>query len=331
MRKLDIYNHILPAAFIARMKELAPQMGDIVKRVTSIPMLHDMEARTRMMEQWPGYQQVLTLANPPIEAVAGPADSPALARLGNDELRRACATRPDKFPAWAAALPLNNVSAALEEMDRAIALGARGIQIFTNIAGKPLDDPSFRPVFELMAQYDLPIWLHPVRTSAMTDYPAEAKSRFEMWWCFGWPYDTSVAMARLVFSGLFDRHPGIKIVTHHCGGMIPYYDGRVGAGLEVLGSRTSDEDYSQILPSLKRPHLDYFRDFHADTAMFGGQYGVRCGLEFFGADRIVFATDAPLGPIRPTIEAVDRLGVDDADLRKIKSGNAARLLNMPFN
>ncbi len=147
-----------------------------------------------------------------------------------------------------------------------------------------------------------------------------------MWWCFGWPYDTSVAMSRLVFSGLFDRHPAIKIITHHCGGMIPYFDGRIGAGMEVLGSRTSDEDYSKILPNLKRPHLDYFRDFYGDTAMFGGKYGIACGLEFFGPDKIVFATDTPLGPIKPTIEAIDRLELDDADRRKIYVGNAEKLL-----
>jgi aminocarboxymuconate-semialdehyde decarboxylase len=182
-------------------------------------------------------------------------------------------------------------------------------------------------VFAEMAKLDLPIWLHPGRTAAMTDYAGEAKSRYEMWWCFGWPYDTSVAMSRLVFSGLFDRHPAIKIVTHHCGGMIPYFDGRVGAGLDVLGSRTSDEDYSKVLSSLKRPHLDYFRDFYADTAMFGGQYGVACGLEFFGPDKVVFATDTPLGPIKPTIEVIDRLGLSEADRQKVYVGNAERLLN----
>ena len=120
----------------------------------------------------------------------------------------------------------------------------------------------------------------------MPDYAAEQKSRFEMWWCFGWPYDTLVAMVRLVFCGLFDRYPNLKIVTHHLGGMIPYYDGRIGPGLEVLGSRTSDEDYSRILPSLKRPHLDYLHDFYADTAMFGGGvHALRCGLGFSAPTR----------------------------------------------
>jgi predicted TIM-barrel fold metal-dependent hydrolase len=95
----------------------------------------------------------------------------------------------------------------------------------------------------------------------------------------------------------------------------------------VLGARTSDEDYSKILPSLKRPHLDYMRDFYADTAMFGGGVqALRCGYEFFGADKVVFATDTPLGPIKPAIEALNKLEMSDADRRKIFSGNAEKLL-----
>ena len=118
-------------------------------------------------------------------------------------------------------------------------LGARGVLIFTNVAGEPLDEPKFEPIFATMAELDLPIWLHPARTAAMPDYPAEKKSRFEMWWCFGWPYETSVAMVRMVFAGLLDRYPKLKIITHHLGGMIPFFDGRVGPGLKVLGQRTS--------------------------------------------------------------------------------------------
>ena len=113
--------------------------------------------------------------------------------------------------------------------------------------------------------------------------------------------------------------------------MIPYFDGRIGAGMEVLGSRTSDEDYSQVLTSLKRPHLDYFREFYADTAMFGGGNGLPCGLEFFGADRVVFATDAPLGPIAKTIKVIDDLDLDQAARANIMNGNARRLLRLGAN
>ena len=179
-----------------------------------------------------------------------------------------------------------------------------------------------------MAQFNRPIWLHPTRTAAVKDYASEEKSRYEMWWCYGWPYDTSVAMTRLVFDGLFDRHPDLKIITHHCGGMIPFFDGRVGPGLEVLGARTTDEDYSQVLPSLKRPHMDYFKLFYGDTAMFGATTGVKCGLDFFGPSKIVFATDAPLGPIRKTYEGIADMDLDPAVRQAILYGNAAQLLRL---
>jgi len=239
-----------------------------------------------------------------------------------------CARHPARFPAFVAALSLTDVEGSVKEARRAVTeLGAGGVQIFTNIAGRPLDDPAYEPIFATMAELDLPIWLHPARTAAMPDYAAEQKSRFEMWWCFGWPYETSVAMVRMVLAGLLDRHPKLKIITHHLGGMIPFYDGRIGPGLAVLGSRTLDEDYSKVLSSLKRPHLDYLHDFYGDTALFGGGIqAVRCGLEFFGVNHVVFATDTPLGPIAPTIDRINELDIPAADRRRIFAGNAERLL-----
>ncbi len=252
-----------------------------------------------------------------------------LARVGNDAMAELCAKHPDRFPGFVAALNMHDVEGAVAEARRAMReLGARGVQIFTNVAGRPLDDPRYAPIFAVAAEHDLPIWLHPARTSAMTDYASEPRSRFEMWWCFGWPYETSVAMARLVFCGVFDRHPALKVVTHHCGGMIPYYDGRIGAGMAVLGKRTADEDYSKVLPSLKRPHLDYFRDFYGDTAMFGGRAGLKAGLDFFGVEHIVFATDAPLAPIPESIAAVHDLGLSPAASEQVFSGNARKLMKM---
>jgi aminocarboxymuconate-semialdehyde decarboxylase len=309
------------------MIRVAPNLTNIGQRLRNVKKLFDLDLRFGEMDQYGDYRQVISLPNPPIEDLASGETRLALARIGNDAMAELANKHPDRFAGFVAAVSLTDVDGSIAEARRAVTdLGACGIQVFTSIAGRPLDDAAFRPVFAEMAKLDLPIWLHPARTAGMTDYAAEPKSRYEMWWCFGWPYDTSVAMSRLVFSGLFDRHPAIKIVTHHCGGMIPYFDGRIGAGMEVLGSRTSDEDYSKILPKLKRPHLDYFREFYGDTAMFGGKYGIACGLEFFGPDKIVFATDTPLGPIKPTIEAIDRLELNDADRRKIYVGNAEKLL-----
>jgi predicted TIM-barrel fold metal-dependent hydrolase len=329
---VDIYCHIFPDKFFQEMNRIAPKLGNIGARLRGVKKLFDLDERFREMDRFGDYREIISLPNPPIEDFATGDIGMALARIGNDAMAELCAQHPRRFPTFVAAVSMTDVEGSVQEARRAVTeLGAGGIQIFTNIAGKPLDDPSFEPIFKTMAELDRPIWLHPARTAAMTDYASEPKSRYEMWWCFGWPYETSVAMVRLVFSGVFDRYPGLKIITHHLGGMIPYYDGRIGPGMQVLGSRTLDEDYSKVLSSLKRPHLDYLHDFYGDTALFGGGIqAVRCGLEFFGAEHVVFATDTPLGPIAPTIEVIRRLDISENDRYKIYCGNAERLLKKTF-
>ena len=138
----------------------------------------------------------------------------------------------------------------------------------------------------------------------------------------------------IVFSGLFDKHPNLRIITHHMGGMVPYFEGRVGPGWEQLGSRTTDEDYTLVLDKLEKRPLDYFKLFYADTAVFGSKSATVCGLDFFGADNVVFASDAPFDPekgpmyIRETIKILDELEMSDEDRRKIYQGNAERLLKI---
>ncbi|MBI0537848.1 amidohydrolase [Roseomonas sp. KE2513] len=326
---IDIYTHILPRPFSEALGKVSPRLGNIAARLQGVRALHDLEARFRAMDEVPGYAQVISLPNPPLEDIVSAPQAADLARIANDAMAGLCARHPERFPAFVATLSLLDPEDALREADRAITtLGARGVQIFTNVAGKPLDLPEYQPLFAAMAGHDLPVWLHPARTADMTDYASEPKSRFEMWWCFGWPYETSVAMARLVLSGLFDRHPALKIITHHGGGMIPTFDGRVGPGMAVLGSRTTDEDLSGILPALRRPHLDYFRDFYADTAMFGSATGLPASLAFFGHEHLVFSTDAPFGPIAETLTAIASLGLDDAGKEAVMRGNAERLLRL---
>ena len=82
----------------------------------------------------------------------------------------------------------------------------------------------------------------------MADYSTEERSKYELWWVFGWPYETSVAMARLVFAGWFDRYPDLKIIAHHMGAMVPYFAGRVGPGLDLLGARTPESPPTLTTP-----------------------------------------------------------------------------------
>ncbi len=326
---IDIYTHLAPKTFLDRMVALAPKLGNIANRLLAVKPLYDLDLRFRDMDTVPDYRQLISLPNPSLEEI-GPAETGReLARIANDEMAELCAKHPDRFVGFAASVYLDDVDSAILEAERAVRqLGAKGVLIYNHVAGHPLDEARFRPFFAAMAALNRPIWLHPTRTAAVKDYASEEKSRFEMWWCFGWPYDTSVALTRLVFDGLFDRHPDLELITHHCGGMIPFFDGRVGPGLEVLGGRTTDEDYSHVLPSLKRPHMEYFKLLYGDTAMFGATTGVKCGLDFFGPSKIVFATDAPLGPIRKTYDGIAAMELSPADKQAIFYGNAAKLLRL---
>lgn len=329
---VDIYTHILPKAFWQNMGRIAPNLENIGKRMAAVTMLHDLDKRFADMDKYGAYCQIISLPNPSLEEVTNRETGPELARIANDAMAELVEKNRDRFPAFVAALAMNNMEEAMRELHRAIRdLGAKGVQIFTNIAGKPLDRPEFRPLFAAMAEYDLPIWMHPARSAgAIPDYASESRSRYEMWWCFAWPYETSVAMMRLVLSGLFDRHPKLKLITHHLGGMIPYFEGRVDGGMAGLGSRTTDEDYSAVLSSLKRPHAEYFKLFYGDTAMFGGFLGTKCGLDYFGADQVVFSTDAPFGPVKETFDVIGRLKLKKADAAKIYQKNAEKLMNMKF-
>jgi aminocarboxymuconate-semialdehyde decarboxylase len=274
---------------------------------------------------------------PAVEFLGDENETPELARLANDGMAEIVDKHPDLFPAFVASLPMNNVPAALEEMDRAIVkLGARGVQVCTSVNGRPLDEGEFFPVFERVTKHhDLPIWMHPVRPATRADYVNEQKSKYEIWQVLGWPYETSVAMARMVFSGLFERLPDMRLITHHCGAMIPFFAGRCETLWAQLGSRTADENYDDLLKRMAKKPIEYFKMFYADTVLGGSASALRCGLDFFGADKVVFASDCPFDPeggpmfIREGIRSIEDLKLPDADKRKIYFENALKLLRLP--
>ncbi|MFO7286386.1 MAG: amidohydrolase [Gammaproteobacteria bacterium] len=334
MRKLDIFNHIWPKAFHAKLEQTC-KIVDITKRSNDVPMMVDLDERFRVMDLFEGYQQVLSLASPPLEVVAPPDVATELARIGNDGMAELVDRYPERFPAFVASIAMSDMDAALAETERALdTLGAAGVQIFTNVNGRPLDEPEFRPFFELMHERDKPIWVHPARGAKMADYPTEDVSKYEIWWTFGWPYETSVFLARMVFSKTMDALPNLKIITHHAGGMVPFFEGRVGPGWDQLGSRTSSVDYRSLLKELKKRPIDYFRDFYADTATFGSKAAIECALAFFGIDHMLFSSDAPFDPekgpmyIRETIRCIDAMDLSDEDRHKIYHRNAERLLGL---
>jgi aminocarboxymuconate-semialdehyde decarboxylase len=336
MKIIDIFNHVMPPAYLELVKAHSKEPG-MVKRMSNLRMLWDIEHRVAMLrEQFPQVQQVLTLGLPAPELIGDASQSPGFARVANDGMADMVRQYPGEFPAFVASLPMNNVAAALAEMDRAIGqLGARGIQIISSVAGRPLDDPEFFPVFERATRHhDVPIWMHPARPATRADYAGEPKSRYEIWQVLGWPYETSAAMARIVFSGMLQRLPEMRIITHHCGGMIPYFAGRAETLWAQLGSRSADGDEADVLRRLEKPPIEYFKMFYGDTVLGGAAAPLACGLAFFGPDRVVFASDCPFDPeegpmfIREGIASIESLKLSDNDARKIYFGNAARLLKL---
>jgi uncharacterized protein len=249
-----------------------------IKRWLHIPFLHDTDTRFRMLEEFgDDYRQILSLSSPPLETINTDRQVTLdMSRLANDSMAELVRQHPSRFPGFLASLAMNHPDAAVRELERAVTgLGALGVQIFSNVNGSPLEDPQFFGTFEAADRLGIPIFLHPARAASHPDYRGEQKSKYEIWWTLGWPYETSAAMHRLVFSGLLDRLPNIKILTYHLGAMIPFFEGRMGPGLDQFGCRTSDDDYGALLKSLRHRPLEYFKLFWADTAVFWIEGGNR--------------------------------------------------------
>ncbi|MFT8243466.1 amidohydrolase family protein [Roseomonas sp. BN140053] len=334
MRYIDAFNHFFPERFFAGVVETPAGQKDMGKRVRGIPALFDLDERLRIVDSFPDYSQILSLSMPAIDRLWGPEDSPEWARIGNDELAELVARHPQQFPGYAASLPMNAPEAALREAERVLRNGANAIQLHTNVDGAPLDEERFWPIFEVIAKSGRPILLHPIRTREMADYRNETKSKYEINSVIGWPFETGAALARLVFSGIIDTYPDLKVVSHHLGGIIPYFEGRVGHSWDQLGSRTSDEDYASILKRLKKRPLDYFKEFYGDTALAGARGPTICGISFFTPDRVLFASDCPFDPekgtgyIKATIAVLESLDLSEEDRNKICHGNARRLFGL---
>ena len=336
--KIDAFCHILPRPFFDRVMELGdtPAAAGLRGRIQGIPALYDLDVRLGQLEEFGSdYRQILSMAAPPVEDLGPPTVSRELARLANESQAELVSAHPERFVGFVACIPVNDVDASLAEIDYAVGeLGAHGIQIYTHVNGEPFDRPRFEPIFEKMADLDRMIWVHPSRNADWPDYPTEDRSLYEIWWALGWPYDTAVLMARMVFSGVLERYPDLKFLIHHGGSMIPHFSGRIGPGWDQLGSRTPPERKHEVEHSLTKRPLEYFKKFYADTALMGAQHAIQCALEFFGPDHVLFASDSPYDPekgpgfIRETIKNLDSLDLSDVDRQKIYSGNAQRIFGL---
>jgi predicted TIM-barrel fold metal-dependent hydrolase len=331
--KIDIFSHISTLEYknaISKINLLEPKVQE--RAILFGTTLSNLDARFEWMDKFENYVNVLTFAEPPIELIPDLKKAEELAKIANNSMAELVVKYPDKFIAAVASLPMNNMDATLKEVDRAIKeLKMRGVQIYSNVNGKPLDSPEFLPLYEKMAQYDLPIWIHPARGQDHADYKTETRTFYGAVGLYGWPHETSVAMARLACSGVLEKYPNLKFITHHCGGTVPYLAGRVSE----LGSRSRITDEAKVKKLTKEP-IDYLKMFYGDTAIYGEVPALMCGYYFFGPEHMLFGTDMPLGSIskpgiaglEAAIKGIDQMPISDSDRKKIYEGNAKRLLHL---
>ena len=330
MLKIDAFTHILPMKYYETIHKIMGP-GFYKKLHETMSTMYDLDYRFRLMDKFEGLMQVITIAGPPVEDIAEPKQAADLAMLANDEMAELIYKYPDRFAAGVAWLPMNDMDAALKETDRAIKdLKFRGVQIYTPLRDKSLDLPEFLPLYEKMAQYNLPIWIHPTRPRDYPDYRTEKISEYRIHWYFGWPYETSAAMARLVMSGILEKYPDLKFITHHAGAMVPFFAQRIVAGLD----HTEMLQRANFKENLRRPVLDYYKMFYADTAVMGSVPALTCAYDFFGAEHLLFASDWPFDSqrgersTRETIDSIERMDISDVEKKMIFEDNVRRLLRL---
>jgi aminocarboxymuconate-semialdehyde decarboxylase len=322
---VDAYSHVCPERLLDAISERHP--GDEAAALRKNTYLFDGGARIRYMDRIGVDQQVLTLVRPPMWLGMPRPVIHDLTRVANDSIAEMAATWPDRFIA-VGVLPVVDDEMMAEFRRLHTDLGVRGVLIFSNIEGLPLDDPSMWPLYEEAAAADVPIWIHPQHGHS---YPWLKRDLLDR--LFGWPFETTLAMSRLVFGGVLQRYPDLKFVTHHLGGMVPYYASRADAMSQEI-ARYRDASLTEASEPLAGKPTDYFRKFYNDSMVNGSAAAMRCGLEFFGSQRVMYGTDFPMGsnngedwPVE-VLDTIRSLGLGAGDLELVLGGNLRRIMRL---
>ena len=323
---IDIHAHFVPEEYLRLIEAEGEPHGVRLRPGPNGPLIvvgqvaigpitahyHDLDLRLKAMDAKGVAIHALSLM-PPMVYWADAALGLRVARIVNDALAEATRAHPDRFMGLAT-LPLQDPEAAVTEAERAVTeLGCRGIYLGTNVRGKELTDPSFFPVFERIHALGAPIFLHPLNVIG-----SQRLTSYYLHNLLGNPFDTAVAAANLIFSGLLDRFPKLNICLPHAGGALPYLIGRLNHGWKVR----------QECKAMKKPPSSYLRRFTYDTISHAPE-PLRYLINLVGADRVMLGSDYcfDMGYERP-VEVVSALKLSSNDQEKILGGNAARLLRL---
>ena len=327
MRIIDFHNHFYPPAYLDALRSGTSAVQVTIDRDgnpriyypgdynVAVPGHRDIDYREQVLIEHGVDTQIITLTTPGTH-VESPATAARFASLVNDTFAAIRENKRGRFAALAT-LPLNDPAASVKELRRACGeLHFPGAMLFSNVNGAGLNEPQFWPIYEAANELGAVLYIHPthpVGVEAMTD--------FWLMPLVGFLMDTTLAAAKLVFSGIPERFPRIRWVLTHMGGAIPYLAERLDRGFEA---------FSECRAHISRPPTSYLKQFYFDTVNFDPN-AIELAMAFAGVDRILAGSDYPhmIGSIPKMLATIRGLNRSDADKAAIFGGNAARLLNLP--
>ena len=328
-RRIDAYSHISSTKFLDALEKQEGRAPAINAAIRLKPSLTDLKARIDLLDRNEIDIHVMVPV-PWLEAFPRVASdrslAPQMARLMNDELAAFIANAPNRFRG-VALLPSVDPEAMVAELHRAVKeLGFLGAFVPVGPTAKRMDHPDFEHLYKAIVELDATLWLHPSRPP-LADYADETRSKYGEWIALGWPYDTTTAMYRIVYSGVFDRYPAIRIVAHHHGGLAPYYAAR------IQSSGADDKDAGAA--GKAAPNVEHFKKFYCDTACneFAPKV-LELAMNFFGPERMLFGSDAPFGAddgqrfTTEVLRSIDAMQISPEVRSAILSGSARQRLKI---
>jgi aminocarboxymuconate-semialdehyde decarboxylase len=326
MRFIDVHNHFYPPEYL---DEILSGRSRVEVRIDEdknprlyypgdynilVPGHRDIAFRAGVLAGEGDVLQVLSMTTPGTH-VESPGRAAELARIVNDGFARIVATRGDRFAAFAT-LPLNDPGASVAELERAFReLGFKAASLFSNVNGAALSDRRFWPLYEKADALGAVFFIHP-------SFPAGVEAMTEYWLMplVGFPFDTTLAAAKLVFSGVVEKFPRIRWILGHLGGAIPYLAERLDRGYAA---------FEECRANISRPPSELLKTFYYDTVNFDVR-ALEFALGFAGADHLLAGSDYPhqIGSLGRMVESIGRLDVPESVKAAIAGGNAARLLGL---
>jgi len=329
---VDFHTHWMTKAYfnVLEKRQAVPRIERVHGKITVpqrgfwnplTPNFFDMNIRLHEMENSGVDLQVVSLTNPWVDFL-DPKLSVEIAKQNNDELSQICHNHPNKFAALAT-LPYADTEAAVEELDRSVReLGLKGAVIGSNLDGKPIHSEKLWPIYERMAELGAPLFIHP--TAPVVGQEVLAENLLIP--TIGFPMDTSVAVLKMIYAGIFDKIPTLKIILAHSGGTLPFLAGRLdGAYLTLHGLKNL----------IRNPPSHYLKRMYYDAATYVSgardqHFTLNCVRSFVDTEKIFFGSDYPfaLGTPADGVKVIENSAMSENEKEKILGSNAVEFLGI---